>query len=615
MNRQEHREAAASDQAKASALYEAALQHMKAGRSLDGQLCCQRALVVDPNHAGTLHLMALLFLQHQQYDHALEWVARALRQEAKPAYFLSLGTILQLQGRHDEALRVVNQAIELTPDNADLWMLRGSALVNLKRPADALPSFRQVLKFDPQHWGAARQCGIILQSQGLIEESLAYLSLCNALRPNDVPTLLMCAALLNTQKRFEEALTLCRRAHAFEPINAAICDKIGIVLRALRKDEEALQWFDKALALQPNFRDALQNRAAALTKLHRFHEAFGTYERLKIADPNDALAELGIAHLHLLTGNFAAGWTGREARWKIARSYPHFSQPMWLGNEPLQDKTILVAADEGLGDTIQFVRYAPALAKLGARIVLVVQDSLYPLLSHLPDVSQCIPLSRAGDLPAFDFHCPLMSLPLAFRTRLDTIPSARSYLSVPDQHSVRTWKERLGPHDRLRVGLAWSGNPNHLDDHNRSIPLRTFSGMLGANAAYISLQRDPNSEDKAALLELPAVIDLTGHFADFVETAALINCLDLVITVDTSVAHLAAALGCPTWMLLSYTPDYRWLLDRDDSPWYPTMRLFRQDETRQWPEVIDRVRRELEMHAALFSPSWICINPAAAVAH
>jgi tetratricopeptide (TPR) repeat protein len=546
--------------------------------------------------------MGLLSLQHQQYDHALEWVARALRQEANPAYFLSLGTILQLQGRHDEARRLVDETIELNPDNADLWMLRGSTLVNLKRPADALLSFQQVLKLHPQHWAAARQCGIILQGLGLIEESLAYLGLCNALRPNDVRTLLMCAALLNAQKRFEEALTLCRQAHALEPANAEICDKIGIVLRALCRDEEALQWFDKALALQPNFRDALQNKAAALTKLHRFHEAFDTYERLKIADPDDALAELGIAQLHLLTGNFAAGWTGREARWKIARNYPELSQPMWLGNESLKDKTILIAADEGLGDTIQFVRYLPALAKLGARIILAVQDSLYPLLSHLPDVSQCIPLSASRNLPAFDFHCPIMSLPLAFRTRLDTIPSPQSYLSVSDEHRVRAWNERLGPRDKLRVGLVWSGNPNHVDDHNRSIPLRTFSGMLGANAAYISLQKDPKSEDKAALQELPGVSDLTSHFADFVETAALISCLDLVITVDTSVAHLAGALGCPTWMLLSYTPDYRWLLERDDSPWYPTMRLFRQGETRQWQEVIDRVRHELEEQAALFGP-------------
>jgi tetratricopeptide (TPR) repeat protein len=605
MNRQEHREAipTAADGAKAGLLYEAALQHMKAGRSIDGQLYCQQALAVDPNHAGTLHLMGLLSLQHQQYDHALEWVARALRQEANPAYFLSLGTILQLQGRHDEALRIVDGTIEHNPDNADLWMLRGSTLVNLNQPSDALLSFQQVLKLHPQHWGAARQCGIILQGLGSIEESLAYLSLCNALRPNDVRTLLMCAALLNAQKRFEEALTLCRQAHALEPVNPEICDKTGIVLRSLCRDEEALQWFDKALALLPSFRDALQNRAAALTKLHRFREAFDTYERLKTADPNDALAELGIAHLHLLTGNFAAGWTGREARWKITRSYPGFSQPMWLGNDSLKDKTILIAADEGLGDTIQFVRYVPALAKLGARIILVVQDPLYPLLSHLPDVSQCIRLSASGNLPAFDFHCPIMSLPLAFRTRLDTIPSPQSYLSVSDKHRVRAWEERLGPHDKLRVGLVWSGNPNHLDDHNRSIPLRAFSGLLGATAAYISLQKDPKSEDKAALQELPGVIDLTSHFANFVETAALISCLDLVITVDTSVAHLAGALGCPTWMLLSYTPDYRWLLDRDDSPWYPAMRLFRQGETRQWQDVIDRGRRELEMQVALFSPN------------
>jgi hypothetical protein len=266
---------------------------------------------------------------------------------------------------------------------------------------------------------------------------------------------------------------------------------------------------------------------------------------------------------------------------------------MWLGNGVLEGKTILIGADEGFGDTIQFVRYVPMVAERGARVVLVVQDLLYPLLSGMPGVSQYLPISETRTLPAFDIHCPMMSLPLAFGTSLDTIPSSTSYVPRPAEALVQVWEDRLGPHDRLRVGLVWSGNPNHVNDHNRSLPLRELTPILDAAATFVSLQKDPRPADKTILLERTDIVDLTAYLTDFVETAALVSCLDLVITVDTSVAHLAGALGCPTWILLPHTPDYRWLLGRDDSPWYPTVRLFRQDQTRDYAQVLDRVRTEL----------------------
>jgi hypothetical protein len=208
-----------------------------------------------------------------------------------------------------------------------------------------------------------------------------------------------------------------------------------------------------------------------------------------------------------------------------------------------------------------------------------------------------------GRLPPFDLHCPLSSLPLAFGTRLDTIPSALSYLPRPPAARIQAWETRLGPHLKLRVGLVWSGNPAHGNDRNRSIPLRMLTGILGIDATFVSLQKDPRPDDQATLRERSDIVDLTADLTDFVETAALVCCLDLVITVDTSVAHLSAALGCPTWILLPYTPDYRWLLDRDDSPWYPTARLFRQSVSRDYGEVLDRVRTEL---AALISAKQLC---------
>lgn len=276
--------------------------------------------------------------------------------------------------------------------------------------------------------------------------------------------------------------------------------------------------------------------------------------------------------------------------------YPEFTQPKWLGEEAIDGKTILVCTDEGLGDTIQFARYVPMLVARGARVILLVSDPLVSLLSGLAGVSQCFPLSAFPALPAFDLHCPMSSLPLAFRTRLDTIPSAISYLPLPANDRIQAWDDRLGTRHKLRVGLVWSGNPKHKNDHNRSIPFQRFLRLFdGIDATFVSLQKEPRPDDKAALSERADIIDLTADITGFSDTAALVSCLDLVITVDTSVAHLAGALGLRTWILLPYTPDWRWLLDRDDSPWYPTVRLFRQSKTREYDDVLDQVRAELQL--------------------
>jgi tetratricopeptide (TPR) repeat protein len=406
---------------------------------------------------------------------------------------------------------------------------------------------------------------------------------------------------LQNLNRFEEALSDNRQAQALDPTNADICNDIGAALHKLSRHEEALQWFDRALDLRPNFVGALDNKASTLSEIQRFDEAFMVYRHMKRIDPENAEPDWNVALIQLRTGDFEAGWAGREARWKIpsfsAGYYPEFSEPAWFGAEPIGGKTILLCSDEGLGDAIQLARYVPMVAARGAQVILVVPDPLCTLLSGLTGVSQCLP-KLPGALPAFDFHCPLSRLPLAFGTRLDTIPAGTSYLPAPAASRVQGWEARLGPHTKLRVGLVWSGRPTHANDHNRSIPLRMISRILNVGATFVSLQKEPRPDDRAALLERSEIVDLTADLTNFAETAALISCLDLVITVDTSVAHLAGALGCPTWILLPHTPDYRWLLDRDDSPWYPTVRLFRQSKARDYGEVLDRVRSELLMLVA-----------------
>jgi tetratricopeptide (TPR) repeat protein len=604
MNRRDRRAAARRPQTGSHAsgantpvaLYEAGLRHMRAERFLDAQMCCEQALAANPDHADSLHLTGLLALHAKQYDHAVEWISRAIRQNPNPIYLWSLGTALRQQGRPEEALKAFDKAAQLRPDDARSWTNLGDVLIDVQRPADALLSFQRALQLNPRYWDAANKRGHLCFRLERFEEAFAHFDLCDQLQPNHSLTLHMRALSLRGLKRYEECLADNRRAYALDPADADTCNNIGDALQSLHSYEEAVGWFDKALELRPNFIAALDNKAVSLVQLHRFDEAFTIHDHFKSTGANTALTDWNLSLLHMLTGNFEAGLAGRETRWQASLRpviYPQFSQPMWLGGESIDGKTLLIHVDEGFGDTIQFARYLPMVAARGARVILVVADAVYPLLSGMPGVSQCLPLS-ARPLPPFDMHCPMGSLPLVFGTRLGTIPAATSYLPLPAGSRVQAWENRLGPHDRLRVGLVWSGNPAHMNDHNRSLPLQTLSRILDADASFVSLQKDPKADDKAFLRKRADVVDLTEHLTDFSETAALVSCLDLVVTVDTSVAHLAAALGRPTWILLPYVPDYRWLLDRDDSPWYPTVRLFRQTETRDYASVLDRVRTALQ---------------------
>ena len=541
--------------------------------------------------------MGLLSLQAKQYDAAIEWVGRANQADTKTDYLASLGTALQQQGLHEEALKAFDKAVLIRPDDAELWTQVANALVLLKRPDPAILSYEHALKLNPRYWYAVFNYAVLLLQSMRFEEALINFNLCDELQPNHAATLNYRGKALHDLSRFEEALSNSRQAQTLDPTNADIFTVIGKCLQKLNRHAEALESFDRALDLQPNFVTALNDKAFTLGEIHKFDEALILYRFVKSIDPENALADFNVGLIQLLNGDLEAGWRGCEARWKLSflsgtANYPKLPQPLWRGEENIEGKTILVCADEGLGDAIQFVRYAPMLTALGARVILLVDDAAYPLLSTLSGVAQVFPKS-ASILPAFDVHCPMSSLPLAFRTTLETIPVATSYLPTAAQDRRQVWEDRLGPHDRLRVGLVWSGNPKHRNDHNRSIPLRSLTRILDIDATFVSLQKDPRSDDKEILLERTDIVDLTAHLTDFMETAALISCLDLVITVDTSVAHLAGALGRPTWILLPHTPDWRWLLDRDDSPWYPTVRLFRQTETRDYASVLDRVRTEL----------------------
>ncbi|MGJ4949560.1 tetratricopeptide repeat protein [Bradyrhizobium sp. HKCCYLS20291] len=617
------------------AMCAAALRLLRAGQLAQAEDACRRALALDAASIEALQAMGQVCLALKRADDAIEWFARAIRQnmagpdgfvglaqalrlagrldEAIKAYdralqlqgdavesWDALGELLQLTGRHAEAALACDRLLQLAPERMTIWIRLGEVLEAQGRGAEAALAFDEVLKLKPDCVEAANKAGGLHFDAGHYERAIAAFDRSLAVVPDQARVLYLKAISLRRLRRYAQADEFGRRAHLLAPHDPDLANGYGCILQNLNRHEEAIAVFDKAIAIRPQTADFHNHRGTSLAELHRFDEAFASFDRAVALKPDFADAHWNAALFRLLTGDFARGWAAREwgrqcrAVGFVARS---FDVPVWLADAPLSGKTILLHSDEGLGDTIQFSRYASTVAAQGARVLLEVDAVLQPLLSGMEGVAQC--LARGIDaVPAIDYHCPLSSLPLAFATRLDTIPAAPRYLPRAPAERRATWEQRLGPHDKLRVGLVWSGNPAHLNDHNRSMPLTTLMPLLDAGARFVSLQKDARPSDKALLATRGDVLDLTADIRDFVDTAALIDALDLVITVDTSVAHLAGALGKPTWIMLPFTPDYRWLLGRDDSPWYPSVRLFRQSERRDYVDVVARVRAALTEQVA-----------------
>lgn len=464
---------------------------------------------------------------------------------------------------------------------------------------------KQSQKVAPQNLAVAKSLEAAKQGQALFNlgryaEALDYFNAFARLNPNVAPLYQTRGLCLQRLGRFEEAQADFERSIALNPAEAETHKNLGTLHARFGRMEQAFASFDRALALRPNFTAALNEKARALWSLQLLDEAFAAFHQSQALDPGNADTIWNLALLQMLTGDFERGLPGREARWKassLGLADRGFTQPLWLRDQPLEGKSILLHADEALGDSIQFARYVPLVAALGAQVILEVKPAVQRLLAAVPGVAHCIDRSSTPSL-AFDLHCPLGSLPLAFGTRLDTIPFAQGFLPAPPAERVTAWqdrlKDRLGPRTRLRVGLVWSGDPGHNNDHNRSMSLRALAPLLDCDVQFVSLQKGIRDQDRAFLREREDILDLTEQLTDFSDTAALISCLDLVISVDTSVVHLTGGLGAPVWTMLPFNPDWRWLLNRDDSPWYQSMKLFRQPTRGDWASVVDNVRGELE---------------------
>jgi tetratricopeptide (TPR) repeat protein len=577
-----------------AALIQDAVAAYQRGEAIEAARLCRLALDASPDYFEALYVAGIIAEQTGRGQEAVELLSKAVA--VKPGIadaHYNLGVALGSLKRNAEAVQSYERAISLKADHADAYFNRGVMLAELDRPEEAVQSYDRAISLQPDYAEAYNNRGMALGRLHRHVEALASYEGAIAHRPEYARAYNNRGVALRELGRSAEALESYDRAIALRPDYAEAFTNRGIALAELDLPEEALESYARAIALKPDYAEAFYNRGNAFRDLNRTKEAIGSYERAIALVPNHASAHWNLADCRLMMGDFALGWQEYEWRWKLAQNdggRRNFEQPLWLGTPGLKDRTILLHSELGMGDTFHFCRYAKAVAALGAKVVLEVQPPLQRLLADLEGVARVVP--RGAPLPAFDYHCPLMSVPLAFKTDLATIPADVPYIRS-DPSIVETWREKLGDKGKPRIGLVWSGSML-LKNDRRSIALAEILPLVGEWADWICLQKEVSESESALLASRPDIRCVGGELADFADTAALLDLMDIVVSVDTGVAHLAGAMGRPVWILLPFIPiDWRWMLDREDSLWYPTARLFRQSASREWASVISRVNREL----------------------
>ena len=496
-------------------------------------------------------------------------------------------------GELAKAERLYNTVLGRHPENFDALHGLGRLHFARGRLDTALVLLQSALQSDAGRAEGFSSLGLVFHCLGRFQDALKSYDAGLALDPGDAELLNRRGVALLELRRPHEAIKDFKRVLAANADHLDALGNYGNALLKLNRPQEALAAYDRALTHAPDSAPLLTNRAVALRRLDRPQEAVMSARRALGSRPGFAHARFVEAVARLTLGDFGAGWRGYEARalvGDVARKDRGFGAPLWLGEQSLAGKTILLHAEQGFGDTIQFVRYAPLIAKRGARIVLEVQRELARLLSCLPGIATLV--ARDAPLPHFDFHCPLLSLPLACATELATIPAEISYIA-PAGVDIALWRARL-PARQPRIGLAWSGTRAHDNDLNRSMRLQMLAPLLDLpGVSFVSLQHEVREEDEAFLESRAEVAQIAPSFRDFADTAAAIASLDAVVSVDTAVAHLAGAMGKPLFLLLPFAADFRWLRERRDSPWYPTARLYWQPAFGDWEGAVDELRQDL----------------------
>ena len=568
------------------------------GEIAEAERLCHLLINVKPDYFDALYLSGVVAGQTGRAGEAVGLLSRAVSADpghADAHYYR--GVALGELNRPVEALESYERAIALNPDHADAHYNRGVLHAQFDRNALALESYDRVIAINPDSAEAHNNRGTVLARLHRHAEAVESYERAIALKPDYAKAYNNRGVSLASElNRFVEAVESYERAIALKPEYAEAHNNRGLALSELNRPAEAVQGYERAIMLKPDYAEALYNLGNAFRDLGRNEEAIDRYQRALALKPDYASAHWNLADTRLLLGDFARGWQEYEWRWKLADrddGRRDFEQPLWLGAQPLDGRSILLHSELGLGDTLQFCRYAKQVSALGARVILEVQPPLLPLLAQLEGVALAVP--RGGPLPAFDCHCPLMSLPLAFKTDLSSIPADIPYIRT-DPARVAAWQEKLGRTDKPRVGVVWSGSRSQRNDR-RSMTLANMLPLMRGHADWVSLQKDVDAADADLLASSSELRHFGSELTDFADTAALVELMDLVVTVDTSVAHVAGAMGKPVWILLPLNAhDWRWMLDREDSIWYPTARLFRQTADGDWKSLVSRVDEELVRH-------------------
>lgn len=553
--------------------------------------CLEQALRVQPEFAEAHCDLATALGGLGQATAAIEHYQTATR--LKPGYaeaHFNLANVLQREGRIEEAIAAYRRAIELKPDFTDGYHNLGLVLYEQGQSREAIACLRRVVELDPQSAEPHYRLATWLKEQSDFAGALVEYRRALELKPKYVEACTDLGVALHEQGHLDEALECQRQALAWNPDSWETHNNLGAIYQDQDRLEEALRHFERALELKPGLPETLVNVAIIHKWLGQLEQAWSAYQRALDARPDYAVAHVGIAKLRLIRGDFDSGFRQFEWRWKTGQLPPRdFSQPMWEGQPLHTGVTILLHCEQGFGDAIQFVRFAEIVKNSHpeAKVVLECAKSLLPLFGTLRGVDQLV--ARGDSLPAFDVHAPLLSLPRILGTRVETIPRNVPYL-VADDGLVEIWRESLQTIEGFRIGINWHGREGHSLSQRRDLPLDQLASLAQIpNVRLISLQKGAAQTELASHCILHLGDDVDTRHGSFMDTAAVIKNADLVITSDTSIAHLAGALGVRVWVALPFAPDWRWLLDRSKSPWYPTMRLFRQKSPGDWQGVMREI--------------------------
>jgi tetratricopeptide (TPR) repeat protein len=615
-----------SDPSSLQQLFNGALAHHQAGRLAQAEPIYRQILAANPNQPDTLHLLGLLYHQAGHSAQGLDLLLRSVQLAATFSSLNNLGEVLRALGRPTDAVQCYGRAIQMNSGFADAYANLGTTLLDFGKLDEAEKNLSRACQLAPQRADFHLRLNIARQKQGDPHGAVLAGRRAVELAPQQAEAWSSLAVSLASVKKDAEALDAANQALSLAPDRAEAWVNLGFVHERASRHADAETAYRKAIELNPNYSVSYRNLAAMYDGQNRIDESIPPLERALELQPRDlegwnnlstlrrramdvpgavqaaetalrmqpghpaSHGNLGLALLTL--GDYERGFAEYEWRWRcdnFTTASRDFGKPMWDGSDPA-GRTIFVHTEQGFGDTIQFVRYVPMLAARGARIIL---ECTLPLRNLMPGVKSVSKVVVAGVRPPdFDLHIPLLSLPKIFKTTLSTVPAAVPYLFVDDDRLAKFKQLTSDPDAKLRVGLTWAGNVK--PDPSRTCPLELLAPLASvAGVTYFSLQKGDNARDADNPPPGIKLVNLTDDLKDFADTAAAMLNLDLILTIDTAAAHLAGALGRPTWTMLPWACDWRWLTGREDSPWYPTMRLFRQPTRGDWQSVIARVAEEL----------------------